>query len=171
MEIRIREAVASDALILAALAGATFYETYVETDDPQDLAEYVTTKFSVEATERELDDPSATFLIAEADGKAVGYARFLRGEPPEFLSGIRSAEIQRIYLLSKFGRKGIGSALIDECLRRAEFEGYEAVFLGVWNENLSAKAFYESRGFRLAGEVEFSYGKSTFTNEVMMRSL
>jgi len=171
MELKIREAHESDGLLLSALAAATFYEAYVETDDPHDLAEYVAASFSPEVVSKELADPSGQFFIAEADGKAVGYAKLRVGQAPDFLAGVEAIEVQRIYLLGKFGRKGIGSALIEECIRKAEADGYEVLFLGVWKENLSAKAFYAAKGFRPAGEVGFTYGKSTFTNEVMVKQL
>lgn len=167
----IRTASESDARIVAALSAATFYEAYVETDDPQDLAEYVTTNFSVDNVREHLLDPAVTFFLGAASGRFVGYLKIRRSEPPMCLSGRNVLEIERIYILGRFAGRGLGSVLIDRGLETARAEGFEGVWLGVWNENLSAKRFYENRGFVLAGEMPFEYGDQVFTNEVMVRDL
>lgn len=169
MDLNIREANIRDAVLVSALAAATFYEAYVEFDEPQDLAEYVTSSFAPDSTEKELSDPSNTFLLAELDRRAVGYAKLRRGSAPDFLMSENLAEIQRIYILSKFARKGVGAGLIAKCCERAAAEGYAGVFLGVWDENLAAKAFYESQGFTLRGETDFHYGNGVFVNEVLVK--
>lgn len=157
--------------IVAALSAATFYEAYVETDDPQDLARYVTEKFSVRSIRRELSDPAVTCYLGAAREKFVGYLKIRRSEPPSCLAGRNLMEIERIYILSKYSGQGLGKALIDKALETAKEEGFDGVWLGVWDENLAAKDFYRKRGFVLAGEMPFEYGDQVFTNEVMLRAI
>jgi hypothetical protein len=40
-DVEIRRAAVKDANLLAALSGTTNYETYFETDEPEDLAKYI----------------------------------------------------------------------------------------------------------------------------------
>jgi ribosomal-protein-alanine N-acetyltransferase len=48
-------------------------------------------------------------------------------------------------------RRGIGGALLDELLRRAEGEGWSPIWLEVRPSNEPALALYASRGFRIVG--------------------
>jgi ribosomal protein S18 acetylase RimI-like enzyme len=170
-QIIIRKAGKEDSTIVAALASATFFEAYVESDDPRTLAEYVHDSFSVDRVAVEINDPKNTFFLAEYDDRPVGFAKMRRGEKPPFLSGENCVEIHRIYLFSKFGRKGIGSALMEACYDRAGAEGFDSIFLGVWDKNEPGKRFYEKHGFTVVGETDFPYGDEVFVTEVMFRRL
>jgi diamine N-acetyltransferase len=50
-------------------------------------------------------------------------------------------------------RRGIGRALVAHVQSEAEKLGIDCVGLNFWSANASAKAFYESVGFRVAREV------------------
>lgn len=168
MDIEIRIAEKGDATIVAAISAATFYETYADTDDPGDLAEYVTREFSREVAVEALASPENTFFLAGFGGRIVGYAKFRRTEAPEAVGGLNAAEIQRIYIFSRFARKGIGRALIERCVKTAKDEGFEGIWLGVWDANTKALRFYERMGFEKVGKTEFLYGSQSFVNDLML---
>jgi len=171
MGTEIRKAGQDDAVIVSALAAATFYEAYVDSDDPRDLAEYVTSNFPVEKCREELGDRSNTFFLAAVGGRIVGYAKFRRSSPPGQLKGSNSAEVHRLYIFSRFAGQGIGRKLMEACIGLAREENFDGIWLGVWDENKQAKDFYESAGFRKVGEMDFIYGSHTFVNDVMFLNL
>ncbi len=171
MDIEIKVAGTDDAAVVSALAAATFYETYFDTDDPQDLANYVIESFSLEKALAEISNPSNIFFLASIDGHVVGYAKFRSSEPPPELAGRNVAEVQRIYTFSRVSGKGVGSALMAECIDAARRGKYDGIWLGVWDQNKRAKGFYERIGFRKAGEIGFKYGSQSFVNEVMYLEL
>ena len=163
----IRQADVSDKNIICALGITTFYEAYFEQDDSHDLANYVMESFSSERMKGELNDANSTFFIAELDGKAVGYAKLRENSEVDCLKNENAVELQRIYLLEREQRKGVGAALLNRCLEGARAKGYETLWLGVWELNAAALAFYEKEGFVKVGKVQFHYGESVGTNCVM----
>lgn len=166
MEPRIRFAVAADINILAALGTTTCYEAYFELDPSADLADYCARIYSPENVRAEFEDPDSTFLIAEINDRAVGFAKLRENKPVECVDGEYAIELQRIYLLERVKRMGVGKALLDECKRIGRERGYRQIWLGVWNENKVAQAFYEKVGMTKVGTTAFNDGKNDFVNFV-----
>lgn len=171
MNISIRQAEISDVQIICALGVATFYEAYVLQDDSRDLARYVLESFSAEQIEREIGDKNSTFFIAEVEQSAVGYAKMRENAPAECLRGENTVEIQRIYILEKLKGAGVGNALMQRCFAEARRKNYGSVWLGVWEQNLSAQRFYQKYGFIKVGELTFPYGETVGINHVLKLDL
>lgn len=165
-ELVIRFAGADDVKLLVALGMTTCYEAYFELDPPKDIADYCVWSFSPEQMKTELEDKNSTFLIAELDGRAVGYAKLREGKKIECMAGKNAVEIQRIYILEKMKGRRIGERLINRCFEIAKARGFETVWLGVWDKNTAAQKFYEKIGMMRAGWTDFSDGKTEFINMV-----
>lgn len=164
---KVRVATKEDLNLLCALGTTTFFEAYFEQDVSQDLGDYCVKAFNLKQLETELKDKNSTFLIAEFKDKAVGYAKLREGKLPDCLEKLNSIEIQRIYLLEKVKKKGIGKILMENCYKIALSKKYSNVWLGVWSQNKKAIEFYEKLGFIKAGTIEFEYGSGRETNFVM----
>src|SRR6185295_2184866 len=106
----------------------------------------------------ELAHPAATFLIAEIDGIAAGYAKDQAGEPAEGIEGTKPIELVRLYVSREWLGRGVGEALMRACLDEARSAGYETVWLGVWERNARAGAFSRKWDFRAVGEHMFQLG-------------
>ena len=167
MKLSIRQADISDTNIICVLGVTTFYEAYFEQDESSDLANYVLESFAQARIEDELDSADSTFFIAELNGKAVGYAKLRENQAVDCLKNENAVELQRIYLLERVKRKGVGVALLNRCLEAARAKGYETLWLGVWERNRAALGFYEKTGFVKIGELQFPYGETVGTNYVM----
>lgn len=63
------------------------------------------------------------------------------------------AEIDRIYVAPAHIGKGAGTAMIEHCL---EILTSDSLCVWVFEDNLPARRFYESQGFRLDGNVQQS---------------
>ena len=59
----------------------------------------------------------------------------------------KAIELKRIYVLKEYHSKKVGAALMNFALQFAAEKNYEAVWLGVWEHNLKAQAFYKKWGF------------------------
>lgn len=171
MNVTIRQATTSDIYIISALGITTFYEAYYEQDDSGNLADYVLKSFSLQQIKEELNDENSTFIIAESEEKAVGYAKLRENSPAECVKNENAIELQRIYILEKARGKNVGKQLMDESYRIAREKGYETIWLGVWEENEKAQKFYERLGFERVGELEFPYGNVVGTNFVLKLDL
>ena len=166
-EVKIRRAQVKDALILSALAGATNYETYFETDEPEDLAKYIADYFNPSQMKIELEDKNSTFFLAEIGGKAVGYAKLLEGKPVECVRNENTIELQRIYVLEKLIRRGVGKILLEKCLEEARSRNFDSLWPKVFDLNARAIEFYRRQNFEHIGEDGFYYGEQRFTCLVM----
>lgn len=169
--LHIRSASPADARLLADLGRRTFVDAFGESNDPIHVAEYVAEAFRSERVAEELADPGTIFLIAESEGKAVGYLKVCESSPPDCVTGIRPFEIERIYSERRMIGKGVGSALMGACLGEIETRGGETLWLGVWEHNDRAIRFYEKWGFEVVGAKEFALGGDIQTDIVMVRRL
>lgn len=132
---------------------------------------YLDSNFSITSIENQLEDPNSTFLLAYAQGRAIGYALLKQGPAPALVEAPRPVELVRIYVDPDAIGRGYGSALMDACLEQALRTGHEALWLGVWEKNLRAIGFYEKWGFRKLGTQEFILGSDVQTDLVMARSV
>lgn len=63
-------------------------------------------------------------------------------------------------------RKGIGSGILEYACRQLTESRAEAVYLWTMSENLRARSFYESQGFRLTGDSRVSQVREESFEEV-----
>lgn len=165
----IRHATPDDAALLARMGRQTFTDSFAADNNPEDFAAYLESAFSPEIQAAELAEPGSTFLIAEHEGTPVGYTRLRTAEPDAAVNGPRPVELVRIYAVQEWIGKGVGSALMQACLDEAARQGYETVWLGVWERNPRAIAFYERWGFKKVGTHIFNVGSDPQTDWIMQR--
>ena len=167
----IRRATERDADLLAELGATTFYESFAAQNTPENMTAYLAATFVPEQQRAELADPRNTFLIAENDGVAIGYAHLRTGKPPACVSDPNAIELVRLYVSSTLQGSGIGGRLMDACLTEARRSGYQTIWLGVWQQNTRAQAFYNRWNFSKVGEHVFQLGDDRQMDWLMERSL
>jgi GNAT superfamily N-acetyltransferase len=169
--VSIRQATPDDARALAAFAERTFVETFGADNTPENLAAHVAKAFGVTQQTAELRDPAFTTLLGEDGGVIAAFAQLRRGLPPPCVTGPDPIEILRFYVDRPWHGKGVAQCLmraVDDAAVRA---GARTVWLGVWERNPRAIAFYAKCGFADVGAQEFVVGSDRQTDRVMMRSL
>ena len=167
----IRNALQEDVDRLAALAQRTFLDAFGDSNDPEDMAAYVAQAFSAKHIRTELSETGCAFFVAEAGNELLGYAKLRKGSDGTEGIGPSPVELQRIYVEAPAIGKGIGAALIKASMERAQAIGYRTMWLGVWEMNLRAVAFYQRWGFETIGEHVFRLGKDDQIDLVMARSI
>jgi ribosomal protein S18 acetylase RimI-like enzyme len=167
----IRRGTLADAALLSELGARTFSETFAADNTSEDMAAYIATSFNVARQTAELEDPASTFLIAEVDRSAAGYAKLHDGEPEECVEGPKPIELVRLYVLRDWLGRGIGEQLMRACLDEARQAGHETIWLGVWERNGRAQAFYRKWNFRTIGEHIFQLGSDLQRDFLMERPL
>ena len=171
MSLDIRIAVARDAARVATLARDTFIATFADSNTPEDMAHYIEQAFAVETIQSELADAAATFIWAEENGIAAGYAKLYRGNADECVTGPRAVELERIYADPELIGAGVGKTLLHTCIKLAQGEGFETLWLGVWERNERAIEFYHRQGFIDVGEHPFTLGTEEQTDRIMQLDL
>jgi len=98
------------------------------------------------------------FLVAEAEGKVVGYVIGV-------LRWGATGHILAIAIDPPYQRQGIASALMEHVIDRLRARGAKLVRLEVRKSNAGAQQFYSKLGFRQQGEVPYYYedGESAVT--------
>jgi ribosomal protein S18 acetylase RimI-like enzyme len=156
---------------LVELGARTFSETFAADNIPQDMAAYLAASFNVEQLTTELADPASTFFIAEIGGLAAGYAKLHAGEPADGVEGAKPVELVRLYVSREWLGRGVGEALMRACVNEAQRAGHATIWLGVWEGNGRAQAFYRKWNFRAIGEHVFQLGSDPQRDILMEREV
>lgn len=167
----IRIATASDAAVLTGLARQTFFDTFASTNDAADMALYLAEAFGLEQQTRELNDRDITTLLVEDGGQAIAYAAIRAGEVPGCVTGDAPIELWRFYIDRAWHGRGVAQTLMERVKTEARLRGAETLWLGVWERNARARAFYAKCGFTTAGDHIFLFGTDPQTDLVMVSPL
>jgi diamine N-acetyltransferase len=170
-EIKIREATIADAVLIADLSRQTFYDTFAAENTKADMDKFMSEMFTREKLIEEVGTPGNTFLLAFEDDEAVGYARLREAADPMLLESGAAFEIARIYAVQKSIGKGVGSALMQRCIDIARQKEARVIWLGVFEKNVRAIAFYTKWGFEKFSEHVFMLGDDAQTDWLMKKML
>lgn len=169
--VAIREAEEGDAAFLAELAERTFRDTFAGSNRAADIDAHCRKSFGESIQAAEIRDPGRTTLLACDRDRLVGYGQLRWKTAPGCVAAERPAEIQRLYVDASWHGKGVANALMDALLEAAAAGGADAVWLGVWERNPRAIAFYAKRGFSAVGEHVFVLGDDPQRDLVLARRL
>jgi GNAT superfamily N-acetyltransferase len=165
--VHIRAAVASDAATLTELGERTFRDTFDAHNRPEDMEAFLSSHYRPDLQEAELRDPRNLYLLAEVSGTPAGFA--LLGDRPreQGVPGARPLMLVRLYVDKPFLGARVGAALLERCVEVARERGHDVLWLGVWERNTRAIAFYARWGFTEVGEMIFHLGGDPQRDQVM----
>jgi diamine N-acetyltransferase len=169
--ITIRTCTLHDTDKIISLGIRTFRDTFDEFNSTEDMMLYLTETFNKKRIQKEIAELGSVFFMAEIDGDAIGYARVRTSPIPREIDSERALEIERLYADKKYLGKRVGYLLMSECLNYAKDNGFDTVWLGVWENNARAIAFYQRWGFTRFGEHVFHVGNDPQTDHLMMKKL
>jgi diamine N-acetyltransferase len=167
--VAIRQARLDEAGLLAEFAERTFRETFAGDNAPGDIDAYCASAFSVTAQRAHLQDPAIETLLAHDGNDAlVGYAQ-LRGGGAAEIGGPSPIELWRFYVAAAHHGRGVAQPLMQAVVERAIGRGGRTLWLGVWERNHRALAFYARQGFADVGAHEFVLGRDVQVDRLMVR--
>jgi ribosomal protein S18 acetylase RimI-like enzyme len=169
--VQIRYATPEDAGLIADLSRQTFYDAFAAVNTPEDIEKFMNEQFTREQLMAEVNDPASIFLLATVEGKVSGYARLREVPNPSELGDTPAVEIARIYSITQAIGKGVGKALMQECISIARTKGKQLIWLGVWEHNQRAISFYTKWGFERFSEHTFVVGNDPQTDWMMKKAL
>ena len=163
----IRRATPSDAATLASISLRTFVDTFAPHNTAADMESYTSVAFTEEKQRREIESEGSVTLLGEQDGDTIAYAqvRITPGAPHG------DVELARFYVDQPLHGRGIAQTLMDAVEAHARALGGTRLWLGVWEHNLRAIAFYRKCGFIQRGAQPFLLGTDLQTDLVMNRLL
>ncbi len=161
----------ADRELVARLSRQTFYDTYCKENSEENMAMYLESNFNNKAIELELSDPKNTFIIAEENDIALGYAKLHNGHPGYEPMDGSAMEISRIYVVQNFIGKGVGKALVEQCIEISKKQHKKSIWLGVWKQNSRAIKFYKNFGFLVFSTQVFMLGNDAQEDYLMKREI
>lgn len=169
--LHIRRAGIADTKLLSELSTATFFDTFHGTCTSDDMQEFIMKCFNENQVNKELQDINDFYFIAFSEEKAVGYIRMKEDESDIVETKNRkSIELKRIYVLKEYQLKKVGAGLMQFALDFSAKNGYELMWLGVWEHNERAINFYKKSGFEDTGfQHPFPIGNTPQTDNWMIR--
>lgn len=153
---------------LQKIGKLTFFETFSAGNGEDDMNDYLEVNFSKEKLTAEYASDNSEFYFAASGQNIIGYLKVNFGDGQTELRDENSIEIQRIYVLNSFQRKGVGLQLLEKSIQIAKDKNAAFIWLGVWEENIRAINFYKKFGFIEFAKHPFKFGKDMQT-DIMMK--
>jgi ribosomal protein S18 acetylase RimI-like enzyme len=169
--VTIRHASAADAAALSALAERTFRDTFAAVNSAENMAAHVAAAYGVDKQLAEIESTHIRTLLADIDGAAAGYAQLRSGHAPDCVRAEHAVELWRFYVDRAWIGRGVAPPLMQAVFAEARGLGGATLWLGVWEHNPRAIAFYRKCGFVEAGAHVFQLGADAQTDVIMQRSL
>ena len=167
----IRKVEVAEVEVLARLAKQTFRETFAHDNTEEQLQEYFEEVYSLRTLSTELENPDSETYFIMREEEIAGYLKVNWGSAQTERELEDAFEIQRLYVLQKFQGFGLGKQLFEFALELAENNGFSWAWLGVWEGNLKAQAFYNRYGFEKFSQHRFMVGQKVDTDWLMRKKL
>lgn len=156
---------------LAVLCRETFIDTYAAYNTAEDMLQYIESHFTNEAIEQELQLAGVLFYgIYDADD-LVAYTKINTNSFCKTAPQLLLAEVARLYVKPSFQHKKLGSVLIQHIFSITKQLQKQGIWLGVWQKNTRAIAFYEKHGFTKNGVTQFLLGGDVQDDWIMLKLL
>lgn len=171
MTMQLQRVTSAEIAALRQISIETFTATFGSQNTPANLRAYLARAYSEAQLTRELNQPGTTFELMLVDHQLAGYLKLNVGAAQSESMGADALEVERIYVKQAFKRQGLGTALITHALQVAQQGGQRTVWLGVWEHNDAAQAFYAHMGFEAVSDHVFQLGDDVQRDIIMSRSV
>lgn len=167
----VRHARPGDAAQLSAFGRRIFHDTFAPDNNPADLAAYLDTAYTEERQLAEIRDPGIVTLLLEHGGGLAAFAQLRSTETEPGIAGTSPIELWRFYVDPAWHGKGVAAGFMADVEDEARQRGADVLWLGVWEKNLRAQAFYRKCGFTVVGSHVFVVGSDPQRDLVMSKAL
>jgi ribosomal protein S18 acetylase RimI-like enzyme len=147
----LRPAGPADAPSLAVLAERTFRDAFAARNTPENMNQHCARVFGEEIQRQEIMDHGLVTTIAEDDGRMTGFSQLRLRNGHASVAAERPAELNRIYVVAEWQGRGVAKDLMRHALDSAASANCDCLWLGVWEHNPKAMAFYRRRARRVRG--------------------
>ncbi|MDZ5671012.1 MULTISPECIES: GNAT family N-acetyltransferase [Bacillus] len=171
MSVNIKKCSREDLQILQQLSIETFNDTFKDQNSPENMKAYLERAFNTKQLEKELSNMSSEFFFVYFDHEVAGYVKVNIDDAQSEEMGAESLEIERIYVKNNFQKHGLGKHLLNKAIEIALERNKKNIWLGVWEKNENAIAFYKKRGFVQTGAHSFYMGDEEQTDLIMTKTL
>lgn len=171
MIINIKKCTLEDLHQLQEISIDTFNETFKHQNSPENMNAYLERAFNLLQLKKELSNPSSQFFFVYFNNEVAGYLKVNTDHAQSEEMGDESLEIERIYIRNKFQKHGLGNCLLNKATELTMECKKNKIWLGVWEKNDNAIAFYKKQGFVQTGAHSFYMGDEEQVDFIMTKTL
>jgi ribosomal protein S18 acetylase RimI-like enzyme len=161
----------TDAAVLAKFAARTFADAFAADNRPEDLQAHLASSYGVAQQSAELADPDVITLLAYRANELIAYAQVRRRTVPACVTQAHAVELHRFYVDRSAHGGGVAAELMTAVHDAAQALGGRHLWLGVWERNARAIAFYAKAGFTRVGSHDFHVGADRQTDHVFFATV
>lgn len=169
MPFTIRQCTLRDVAAIQQIGRQTYFETFKPYNTEENMNDYLDRAFADAKIRQEFENPQSEFYVVETDGVVAAYLKINQLDAQTEPMDSDHLEIERIYVLQEFQKLGLGKLLYDKALERAKELGKSKIWLGVWEHNNNALAFYNKIGFDRIGQHSFFMGDDEQIDHILVK--
>jgi RimJ/RimL family protein N-acetyltransferase len=171
-DVQLRLGLPSDAAALASLAESTFRDAFAADNTPEDMAAHCVKAYGPAQQLAELQDPRMSTIVAVQGTRLVAFAQLRDAAGPACVPTDQPIlELQRFYVSREWHSRGLAQQLMQRVFDVARERKSARVWLGVFQLNVRAIAFYRKMGFSEIGSHVFVLGSDPQQDHIMLRTL
>ncbi|WP_342414776.1 GNAT family N-acetyltransferase [Paenibacillus sp. FSL R10-2782] len=171
MTVKIIKCSREDLPILQEISIETFNDTFKDQNSPKNMKTYLQRAFNSKQLEEELSNVSSEIFFIYFNEELAGYLKVNMNEAQSEKMGDESLEIERIYIKNKLQKNGVGRYLLNKAMEIAMEQNKNKIWLGVWEKNENAIAFYKKMGFIQTGAHSFYMGDEEQIDFIMTKTM
>ncbi|MGE6614133.1 GNAT family N-acetyltransferase [Peribacillus sp. NPDC076916] len=167
----IKKCTLEDSRELQEISYETFNETFKHQNSAENMNAYLERAFDLKQLEKELSNSSSQFFFVYFNHQVAGYLKVNTNDAQTEQMGDESLEIERIYIKKKYQKHGLGKYLLNKAMEIAMERNKKKIWLGVWEKNENAIAFYKKIGFVQTGSHSFYMGDEEQMDLIMTKAI
>jgi ribosomal protein S18 acetylase RimI-like enzyme len=157
--------------LLQKISIETFSDTFKAQNTAENLQAYLKQAYTEEKLKAELTNPDSTFWFLQNNQELLGYLKVNVNTAQTETFAHQALEIERIYVRKNYKGQGYGSKMIQKAEAVAKTQSKKQIWLGVWEKNAPALAFYHRMNFVPIRSHTFYMGAEAQTDIIMIKDL
>ena len=154
----IRKCSIEDTDLIISIGKETYFDTFQKMNSRETMSKYLEEAFDRTKIKNEIANPDSHFFTISIKNETAAYLKINYAAAQTDINDPDSLEIERIYVRNHFKGRGIGKELIKLSIDKAKEKNCSYVWLGVWEKNEAAIAFYKKTGFSVFATHKFKMG-------------
>ena len=167
----IKKVTIADIQDLQQISGETFSETFGSQNSTENMEKFLNKAYAEEKLRSEIENKNSNFYFLIVNNQVAGYLKVNEGDAQTEQVADNALEVERIYLKQNFQLQGLGLILIKLAEELARKKNKANMWLGVWEKNYQAQAFYKKDGFKRVSQHTFVVGDDPQTDFILVKEL
>ncbi len=165
-----RPATTSENHLLSVLYKTVYVDTYGTEGVTSEFTNFIDKQFSPNKIKEDIESSNCDLWIALFKNNPVGVIQVEYNKRCPNDNSVR-VEVNKLYILRRFFRQGIGQNLIKLAESEIAKRGIKKLWLWVYEHNHGAIDFYYKLGYENIGTAYFQIEDNSYKNIVMTKSL